>query len=156
MTDAPSFDTPAGHIVGWRDGRVIRATGIRYARASRFQPPIAEPREQFYEWLRGQAQDASEPSDPVLRAGDDAFMKGGCPECHTIRGTRAEGTNGPDLTHVGSRHSLAAGTLKNHIGTMAGWIAGSQDVKPGNAMPNSNTYSGEELRAVSAWLGSLQ
>jgi para-nitrobenzyl esterase len=44
MTSAPSFDTPAGHIVGWRDERVIRATGIRYARASRFQPPIAEPR----------------------------------------------------------------------------------------------------------------
>jgi para-nitrobenzyl esterase len=44
MTRAPSFDTPAGHIVGWQDGRVIRATGIRYARAGRFQPPIPEPR----------------------------------------------------------------------------------------------------------------
>jgi para-nitrobenzyl esterase len=44
MISDPSFDTPAGHIVGWRDGRVIRATGIRYARARRFQPPIAELR----------------------------------------------------------------------------------------------------------------
>ena len=44
MTDAPSFDAPAGHIVGWRDGAVIRATGIRYARATRFRPPIPEPR----------------------------------------------------------------------------------------------------------------
>jgi para-nitrobenzyl esterase len=44
MTSAPSFDTPSGHIVGWRDGRVIRATGIRYARATRFQPPVPEPR----------------------------------------------------------------------------------------------------------------
>ena len=43
MTPAPSFDPPAGHIVGWRDGGVIRATGIRYARARRFQPPVPEP-----------------------------------------------------------------------------------------------------------------
>ncbi|WP_129646689.1 carboxylesterase family protein [Peristeroidobacter agariperforans] len=40
---SPSFDAPAGRIIGWRDGRVIRATGIRYARASRFQPPTPEP-----------------------------------------------------------------------------------------------------------------
>ena len=40
---APSFDAPAGRIIGWRDGRVIRATGIRYARAVRFQPPTPEP-----------------------------------------------------------------------------------------------------------------
>lgn len=40
---APAFDAPAGRIIGWRDGRVIRATGIRYARATRFQPPTPEP-----------------------------------------------------------------------------------------------------------------
>lgn len=40
---SPSFDTPAGRIIGWRDGPVIRATGIRYARAVRFQPPTPEP-----------------------------------------------------------------------------------------------------------------
>jgi cytochrome c oxidase subunit 2 len=117
---------------------------------------IAEPRDQFYEWLRGQAQEAPEPSDPFLRAGYEAFLRGECPECHRVRGTPAQGTSGPDLTHVGGRHSLAAGTLKNHIGTMAGWIAGPQDVKPGNPMPNSEIYSGEELRALSAWLGSLK
>lgn len=37
-----SFDAPAGRIIGWRDGPVVRATGIRYARALRFQPPIPE------------------------------------------------------------------------------------------------------------------
>ncbi|HEY5759164.1 MAG TPA: carboxylesterase family protein [Steroidobacter sp.] len=40
---SPSFDAPAGRIIGWRDGPVIRATGIRYARALRFQPPTPEP-----------------------------------------------------------------------------------------------------------------
>ncbi|MGI4867547.1 MAG: carboxylesterase family protein [Janthinobacterium lividum] len=41
--DAPQFPTPAGLIVGWRDGAVVRATGIRYARAARFGEPVAEP-----------------------------------------------------------------------------------------------------------------
>jgi cytochrome c oxidase subunit 2 len=73
-----------------------------------------------------------------------------------VRGTTAAGDTGPDLTHIGSRHSLAAGVMRNHIGTMAGWIAGPQDIKPGNAMPDSDEYSGRELRALSAWLESLK
>ena len=117
---------------------------------------VAEPRERFYDWLRNQAQPARAPTDPFLRSGYDAFMQGRCPECHTVRGTPAEGTSGPDLTHIGGRHSLAAGVLKNHIGTMAGWIAGSQAVKPGNLMPDSEIYTGSQLRALAAWLESLE
>jgi para-nitrobenzyl esterase len=64
MTSVPAFETPAGHVVGWRDGGVIRATGIRYARASRFQPPIAEPRSHTTihatEWSPACAQAAHE------------------------------------------------------------------------------------------------
>ncbi|MGI4871810.1 MAG: carboxylesterase family protein [Janthinobacterium lividum] len=41
--DAPCFQAPAGRIVGWREGAVVRATGIRYARAERFGRPLAEP-----------------------------------------------------------------------------------------------------------------
>jgi cytochrome c oxidase subunit 2 len=117
---------------------------------------IAEPREDFEAWLARQAQPAGVPQDAELRAGYDAFFKGRCSECHTVRGTPADGASGPDLTHIGGRHSLAAGTLRNHIGTMAGWIAGSQDIKPGNPMPDSEVYTGRELRALSAWLESLQ
>jgi para-nitrobenzyl esterase len=40
---APHFHAPAGLIIGWADGLVVRATGIRYARAARFQPPTPEP-----------------------------------------------------------------------------------------------------------------
>lgn len=109
----------------------------------------------FDAWLGRQALPASEPTDPFLKTGYDAFFRGECHTCHTIRGTPANGTSGPDLTHVGGRGSLAAGTLNNHVGTMAGWIAGAQDVKPGNQMPSSLAYSGVELRALSAWLGSL-
>ena len=117
---------------------------------------IAEPKEQFDAWLARQKQPARLPQDPSLASGSDLFFKGGCAQCHTIRGTAAVGALGPDLTHVGSRHSLAAGIVRNHIGTMAGWIAGAQDVKPGSAMPSTNVYSGQELRTLAAWLGSLQ
>lgn len=110
----------------------------------------------FDSWLQQQASPVNVPTDPVLKTGYDAFFRGECHTCHTIRGTPANGTSGPDLTHVGGRKSLAAGTLNNHIGTMAGWIAGAQDVKPGNQMPSSLAYSGVELRALSAWLGSLE
>jgi cytochrome c oxidase subunit II len=117
---------------------------------------VAEPEEHFRAWLARQAQPATQPVDPFLKLGYELFFRGGCQACHAVRGTPANAVLGPDLTHVGSRRSLGAGVLRNHIGTMAGWIAGSQDVKPGNAMPSMNVYTGRELRAVSAWLESLE
>jgi cytochrome c oxidase subunit 2 len=117
---------------------------------------VTHPQNEFDAWLARQAQPISAPTDAFMKVGYDAFFKGDCHTCHTIRGTQASGTDGPDLTHVGGRKSLAAGVLNNHIGTMAGWIAGAQDVKPGNLMPSEPIFTGEELRALSAWLGSLE
>ena len=88
--------------------------------------------------------------------GRAVFFRGDCARCHTIRGTEARGDLGPDLTHVGSRRSLAAGVLANHVGTMGGWIAGTQALKPGSQMPDSREFDGAELRALSAWLKSLE
>jgi cytochrome c oxidase subunit 2 len=117
---------------------------------------VAEPRERFDAWLAQQARPVEVPSDPFLKLGHDAFFKGGCDKCHAVRGTAATAQLGPDLTHVGSRESLAAGMFDNHAGTMAGWIAGAQEVKPGNFMPSMAVYGGRELRSVSAWLESLE
>lgn len=146
---------------------VLRAgeTGVFRGQCAEFCGPqhalmalyaVVTPAADFDAWLLAQAGPATVPSDPLLRAGYEAFLRGDCGRCHTVRGTAAAGSGGPDLTHVGSRRSLAAGTLRNHIGTMAGWIADPQALKPGNLMPASRAFSGEELRAVSAWLGSLQ
>lgn len=110
----------------------------------------------FDDWLTQQARPAAMPTETAMRRGYDAFFAGSCHTCHTVRGTPARGEIGPDLTHIGSRETLAAGALDNHIGTMAGWIAGAQDLKPGNAMPSMPVYSGEDLRALAAWLGSLE
>lgn len=113
---------------------------------------IAEPPERFEHWLANESQ----PAVPAQHEGQELFFRGGCAQCHTIRGTAANGILGPDLTHVGSRRSLGAGMLSNHIGTMAGWIGGAQDLKPGNRMPSMNVYTGSELRRLSEWLGNLE
>jgi cytochrome c oxidase subunit II len=117
---------------------------------------IAQSRQRFDAWLARQARPVEVPSDPFLKLGYDSFFKAGCDKCHAVRGTPATAQLGPDLTHVGGRESLAAGMLGNHAGTMAGWIAAAQDVKPGSFMPSTAVYSGRELRAVSAWLESLE
>ncbi|CAB3684745.1 Cytochrome c oxidase subunit 2 [Achromobacter piechaudii] len=108
----------------------------------------------FQAWQAAQARPAM-PAGPSLRRGEQRFQQD-CAQCHTVRGTPASGAHGPDLTHVGSRLSLAAGTLPNNVGALAGWIAGSQHIKPGNAMPSFNHLSGEDLRALASYLESLK
>jgi len=117
---------------------------------------VAVPPERFAAWLEGQRRPAAEPADPVLAAGRDAFLRSGCGECHVVRGTPADGMRGPDLTHVGGRRSLAAGVLPNGVGALAGWIAGAQHIKPGNRMPSFGNLDGPALRAMAAWLESLE
>jgi len=117
---------------------------------------VVEPPVRFAEWLSGQAKPAREPATALLREGRDAFFRGGCHACHTIRGTEARGQLGPDLTHVGSRRTLAAGVLRNHPGAMAGWIANTQALKPASLMPTMNVFTGPELLALSAYLESLE
>ncbi len=117
---------------------------------------VVESDEEFARWREQQARPAPPPGDEFLARGREAFLRARCGECHTVRGTAAAGTQGPDLTHVGSRGMLGAAVLDNHIGTMGGWIAGTQAQKPGSKMPDTRSLSGQELRALSAWLVSLK
>ena len=117
---------------------------------------VAEPPEAFAAWLRGQAAPAREPDRAELVHGRRLFLDSGCGACHAVRGTPADGQFGPDLTHVGGRLTIAAGILPNNAGTLAGWIADSQHLKPSNRMPSFNSFAGEELRAIAAYLASLR
>ncbi|HYH17667.1 MAG TPA: cytochrome c oxidase subunit II [Azospirillum sp.] len=135
-------------------GQCAEYCGAQHTRMA-FDVTVLPPA-RFADWLAGQGRPAPEPADPVLVAGRDAFLKAGCGECHAVRGTPAAGTRGPDLTHVGSRPSLAAGTFPNGVGALAGWIAGAQHLKPENRMPSFGTLDGETLRAMAAWLESLK
>jgi cytochrome c oxidase subunit II len=116
---------------------------------------IAVSRAEFDAWLAGLARPAREPETPERREGRELFVALGCGACHTVRGVAA-GRLGPDLTQVGARRSLAAGTLKNGIGNLAGWIASAQHLKPGNRMPSYDQLEGRQLRALATYLESLK
>jgi cytochrome c oxidase subunit 2 len=113
---------------------------------------------QFQAWVAGQQQPAASPADPSLARGAQAFASLGCIGCHALRygGTAAVGGGvGPDLTHLASRQTLAAGTLPNTVETLMRWIADPQAVKPGTTMPPTPTDP-DTLRALAAYLASLR
>jgi cytochrome c oxidase subunit 2 len=117
---------------------------------------VALPQEQFDRWLAREAQPAAAPTGPLLERGRAAFLEQRCQSCHTIRGVAEGARLGPDLTHVGGRMHIGAGTLRNHRGTLAGWIADPQAIKPGARMPGSNDIDGPTLNALAAYLEHLK
>jgi cytochrome c oxidase subunit 2 len=109
---------------------------------------VAEDEERFERWRQAQRAPAAVASNRLFEAR--------CATCHTVRGTAAAGSLGPDLTHVGSRLSLGAGILPNNAGAAAAWIASSQHLKPGNLMPEFRHLASDELMALARYLESLQ
>jgi cytochrome c oxidase subunit 2 len=116
---------------------------------------IVEPAAEFARWQAQQRAPAPEPVTDQQRKGREVFMTGSCVLCHTISGTAAGGVAGPDLTHVASRRHLAAGTLPNGRGHLAGWILDPQQAKPGNNMP-PNLLRPDELLALLSYLETLR
>ncbi len=116
---------------------------------------VAEPAEQFERWLAAQRQPAPAPTTDEQARGRDIVERGPCAMCHTVRGTIAGGRLGPELTHFGSRSSIAAGTAPNTRGYLAGWIANPQQLKPGVRMPATG-LSASDLQAVVAYMEMLR
>jgi cytochrome c oxidase subunit II len=113
---------------------------------------VAHSPEDYVRWR--ETRQPAPIADAQAQRGARLFETSGCAACHTIRGTRANGLAGPDLTHVGTRASLGAGILPNNRGTMAGWIADSQSIKPANRMPAYKQLGAEELNAIARYLES--
>lgn len=116
---------------------------------------VAEPPAQFAAWLAQQRQPASPPRDSVEARGQRVFLGGTCAMCHAISGTTASATVAPDLTHLASRRTIAAGTLANTRGNLAGWIVDPQRIKPGVRMP-ANPIAPGDLQALLVYLESLK
>jgi cytochrome c oxidase subunit 2 len=115
----------------------------------------ALPPDEYNRWRDRQNQSAASPNDPLAIKGEQMFRGKGCALCHTIRGTLAGGQLGPDLTHIASRETIAAGTLSQTPGNLAAWISDPQHIKPGNLMPNMALQS-DEMIAVLHYLEQLQ
>jgi cytochrome c oxidase subunit 2 len=130
-------------------GQCAEFCGLQHAHMA-FLVVAAEPA-RFRAWLAGQAAPAR-PSDERGRA---VFLDEACSGCHTIRGTPADGTRGPDLTHVGSRTTLAALALRNDRDALERWIRDPQRVKPGAKMP-ALALTGGEVDALVDYLGGLR
>lgn len=116
---------------------------------------VAVPTQEFEGWLAAQQQPPPAPTTAQARQGQQIFLETACAQCHAVAGTPANGRLGPDLTHLASRRTLAAGTLENNIGNLGGWLVDPQHSKAGNLMPAS-VLNGEELQALLAYLQTLK
>ena len=133
-------------------GQCSEFCGIQHAHMGMYV--FAEPPDQFRAWLANEAATAPQPRTEPERRGQQVFLSNACADCHTIRGTDAQGTVGPDLTHVAERTTLAGLTIPNSPPYLGGWILDPQHVKPGNKMPGLE-LSGPDFRALLSYLDSL-
>ncbi|WP_246249116.1 cytochrome c oxidase subunit II [Chelativorans alearense] len=105
----------------------------------------------FDRWLANEGKEAVN-GKPGLKP----FLANGCGACHAIRGTEADGAVGPDLTHLASRKTLAAGSLPNTEDAIARFIAEPDEVKPGVRMPAFGMLPQDEIDAIAAYLARLE
>jgi len=158
----PKLDLIPGHTndtwltvddAGTYRGQCAEYCGVQHAHMA--FSVVAQPEADFRSWLQGQSSPARTPTTAAQKKGYDVFTSGSCATCHTVRGTPADGQVGPDLTHLATRAKLAAETIPNDRGHLGGWIANSQQIKPGNKMP-PQPLSPRDLTAVIAYLESLE
>lgn len=120
-----------------------------------FSVVVMEP-EAFSAWLVEQAAPAQAPVSDLAQRGQRLFLNNGCGACHRVAGTAANGSIGPDLTHVGSRLSLGAGILPTDLDGMARWISHTNLVKPDVKMPAYPMLDAEQLKAIGSYLLELK
>ena len=116
---------------------------------------VAESPNEFERWLTANRAPAPPPSTPSEARGQEVLERGPCAMCHSVTGTLAAARTAPDLTHIASRSTIAAGWLPNTPGYLAGWIADPQHIKPGNQMPPTG-LSAEELQSLLDYLETLK
>jgi cytochrome c oxidase subunit 2 len=133
-------------VPGRYRGQCDEFCGLQHAHMAFYV--YADPPAVFRRWLARQAKPASAKPPAV-------FHTAGCDTCHAIRGTGASSDVGPDLTHVGSRTTLAALTIPNDASHLEDWILHNQEIKPGNQMPDI-AIGGAQARALAHYLEGLK
>jgi cytochrome c oxidase subunit 2 len=134
-------------------GQCAEFCGLQHANMA-LDVTVESP-EAFATWAEHQRQPAPPPGNPRLIHGRDVFVGSACASCHQIGGQAAMGQTGPDLTHLASRRSIAAGSRPYSRGALASWIADPQSLKPGNHMPYVATRP-DDLNALVDYLDSLK
>jgi cytochrome c oxidase subunit II len=111
---------------------------------------------QFAAWVKAQQQPGAQPDGrrADVAAGRHVFETEACVNCHAISGTAAKGTFGPDLTHLMSRATIAAGAASNTPDNLRSWIQNPNVLKPGALMP-ARQLGDKETDEVVAYLTTL-
>jgi len=108
--------------------------------------------EEFASWVRAQQKPAVEDAGAI--AGRQVFERNACMNCHQVGGTPANGRFGPDLTHLMSRDTIAAGAAENTHDNLRLWIQNPGAIKPGSLMP-AMKLSDADLNAVVSYMETL-
>ena len=139
-------NTPGTYV-----GQCAEFCGVQHA--GMLLTVTVHPKEEFALWVA--AQQAAAPDLPEVRAGRDVFTSVACINCHTVRGTPANGVFGPDLTHLMSRATLGAGVARNTPQNLRAWVNDPASLKPGALMP-AMKVSGDDLDRLVAYLVTLR
>lgn len=134
-------------------GQCAEFCGVQHAHMA--LDVIVEPLVDFQRWYAHQLALAPAPATPLQLAGYRYAVSRECSSCHNIAGTPASGQIAPDLTHLASRRSLAAGALPFNRANLHAWVADPQSIKPGNRMPTIPMQS-TDVRALVAYLETLK
>jgi cytochrome c oxidase subunit II len=134
-------------------GQCAEFCGVQHALMA-FWVVALEP-DEYRDWVERRRTALTAPVTEAQQRGVEIFNDAGCRACHAVRGIGAEGQAGPELTDIGARLTLAAGTVPNTRENLAKWIVEPQSIKRGNLMP-ATALSGPDLEALLDYLQSLQ
>ena len=138
------------HEAGTYLGQCAQYCGIEHAKM--LLTVDVQSRDDFESWA--QAQKAPAAVSDQVAAGRHVFETTACVNCHTIAGTAAHGKFGPDLTHLMSRRTIAAGVAENSKENLRLWITNPDDIKPGALMPAMQLPK-QDIDSLVAYLTSL-
>jgi cytochrome c oxidase subunit 2 len=135
-------------------GQCAQYCGVQHAKM--LLRVYAQSPEDFAAWIKQQRQSASQDlsGNAAAAEGQTVFMHSACINCHTIAGTAATGRFGPDLTHLASRDTIAAGPVQNTPENLRKWIADPNSMKPGVLMPSMH-LNDHDLDVITAYLTTL-
>ena len=134
-------------------GQCAEYCGLQHAKMALWI--VAEPQEQFNAWRQNETQTSVPPASDSQKRGQQVFLSSTCVMCHAINGTTAGSNIGPNLTHIASRNMIAAATMTNTREHLEQWIKDSQQVKPGNKMPQHN-FAEQDLQSLLDYLQNLK
>ena len=135
-------------------GTCVEYCGLSHANM-RFRVFAHEP-EDYRKWVREQKRDLLEPTGAKAKEGMKVFLAQQCVTCHTIRGTKAEGTTGPDLTHFASRETFAAAIFERNERNLRRWLIDAPAEKPGSKMPAGVAEMGLTEKDIDVLIAFLQ